>query len=67
MCGILKETCEAIWQVLQPQYVRLPASEEEWKGVSRQYEQIWNFPNCLGAIDGKRGNSSPCQWWISIF
>jgi len=25
----------------------------EWTEVSRQYERNWNFPHCLGALDGK--------------
>ena len=29
MSGILKETCEALWQVLQPVYVKAPSNEEE--------------------------------------
>lgn len=31
----------------------MPATEEEWEGVSNMFEQLWNFPHCLGAIDGK--------------
>lgn len=52
MCGIIRETCEAIWQCLQSEFVT-PTSEHEWELVSRQFYQLWNFPNCLGAIDGK--------------
>ena len=48
VCGILKETCESIWDALQPEYVRAPTTEEEWKGISKQFEMIWNFPNCIG-------------------
>lgn len=48
VCSILKETCEAIWTALQPEYVKAPSCEAEWVRVSRQFEQIWNFPNCLG-------------------
>jgi hypothetical protein len=28
-------------------------SEEEWSQVVNEFEEDWNFPNCLGAIDGK--------------
>ena len=51
--GILKETCKSLWHVLQPVYVKAPSNEEEWIGGSNQFERIWNFPNCLGAVDGK--------------
>ncbi|KAG8176068.1 hypothetical protein JTE90_025526 [Oedothorax gibbosus] len=29
------------------------SSEEEWETVVKQFEDTWNFPNCLGALDGK--------------
>ena len=50
ICGILKDTCEAIWSVLMPQYVRAPATAIEWEGVSRQFEQMWNVPHCIGKV-----------------
>ncbi|KAG5862374.1 hypothetical protein JTB14_008837 [Gonioctena quinquepunctata] len=34
----------------------IPASEREWKDVAQQFERRWNFPNCIGAIDGKHIN-----------
>jgi len=30
-----------------------PHTEEEWKTVSREFYNNWNYPNCLGALDGK--------------
>lgn len=31
----------------------MPASKEEWKFISNNFESKWNFNHCLGAIDGK--------------
>lgn len=31
----------------------MPASEDEWKGTSEEFERNWNFNHCLAAIDGK--------------
>ncbi|KAG8235858.1 hypothetical protein J437_LFUL013942 [Ladona fulva] len=31
----------------------LPKNEDEWLNIAQQYQNVWNFPNCLGAIDGK--------------
>ena len=53
VCGIVTEVCEAIWKALKPEFGRMPSSEDEWLAVSRDYEELWNFPHCLGAIDGK--------------
>nr|CAI5826506.1 unnamed protein product [Callosobruchus analis] len=30
-----------------------PSSTEKWKEVADMFEDRWNFPHCLGAIDGK--------------
>ena len=47
VCYILKETCEAIWSVLQP-FLKAPSSARDWIEVSKQFEQLWNFPHCIG-------------------
>lgn len=33
--------------------MKAPTKEEEWLRVSKGFETMWNFPCCLGAIDGK--------------
>ncbi|XP_034245542.1 protein ALP1-like [Thrips palmi] len=49
---IVRETCDAIWEALSPIYVKTP-SREDWPRISREFWELWNFPNCLGAVDGK--------------
>ena len=34
VCGIVRETCRAIWKALQPSYVKAPSTEDEWNGIS---------------------------------
>ena len=48
------ECCEAIIELLAPKYLKTPDSEEEWARVASLFEMRWNFPNGIGAIDGKR-------------
>lgn len=31
----------------------MPTTEEEWKVLAKQFEEKWNFPHCVGALDGK--------------
>lgn len=31
----------------------MPPNEDEWKKVACDYDKIWNFPRCVGAMDGK--------------
>ncbi|XP_050676762.1 uncharacterized protein LOC126973479 [Leptidea sinapis] len=47
------EICEALYKVLRRDYLKFPTSEEEWKEIAKMYEDRWNFPHYLGAIDGK--------------
>ena len=37
---------------LLPNFLKIP-SEEKWKFIASQCNIKWNFPICLGAIDGK--------------
>ena len=51
---IIKETCTVIWQkLLEKEYIQAPNTKEEWLEISKGFEKEWNFPNCVGAIDGK--------------
>ncbi len=52
VCNIFRETCVAISDVLSP-YMTAPSSSEEWEDVARGFKEKWDFPHCLGAIDGK--------------
>ena len=56
---ILTEVCEAIPKNLGPSYLKVPSSEQEWIQIAKQFEEKWNFPNCLGAIDGKHITLQP--------
>ncbi len=33
--------------------MQVPTTEEEWKKVATKFHQCWNFPRCIGALDGK--------------
>lgn len=33
--------------------LQVPNSQDEWKQITQDFEQKWNFPHCLGAVDGK--------------
>jgi hypothetical protein len=49
---IVKSVCEAIWQCMVSTYMPVPGAED-WRKIAGDYEKLADFPNCLGAIDGK--------------
>ncbi|XP_018358451.1 PREDICTED: putative nuclease HARBI1 isoform X2 [Trachymyrmex cornetzi] len=49
---IVSETCEAIWIALKDTVFEQP-SKDLWKKIANEFEENWDFPNCIGAIDGK--------------
>ncbi|CAK1592763.1 unnamed protein product [Parnassius mnemosyne] len=56
---IIPETCAAIYKVLQNDYMQFPDTANKWREIAHQFEEIWNFPHCLGAIDGKHVDIIP--------
>ncbi|XP_046863534.1 uncharacterized protein LOC124457302 [Xenia sp. Carnegie-2017] len=50
---IIFSTCEALWKVLSLVFMKCPSNEAEWKCIAQGFEIKWNFPHCIGALDGK--------------
>lgn len=51
--NIVAEVCEALWEKLSPIYMPPVLETSDWELVAANFEQRWNFPHCLGSIDGK--------------
>lgn len=34
-------------------YLQTPKTEEEWRAIAKGFVEKWQFPHCLGALDGK--------------
>ena len=49
---IICETTEAIWINLKDTYMKSP-TKDDFKNIAGDFKRKWDFPNCLGAIDGK--------------
>ena len=60
------EVCEAIPKKLGPSYLKVPSSEQEQLQIAKQFEEKWNFPNCLGAINGKHYPPTSSKLGISL-
>ncbi|KAG8230426.1 hypothetical protein J437_LFUL015447 [Ladona fulva] len=50
--NIVYEMCEAIWDGFCKQHLPLPTTDQ-WKSIASDFYNKWNFPNCIGCIDGK--------------
>ena len=50
---MIREVCQALKEHFTPNHVSIPSSTEEWLEVAKKFEENWNYPHCLGAIDGK--------------
>lgn len=57
--GIIRETCEAIYDTLSPIYLKAPNSPEEWESIAKEFQEKWNLPHVVGAIDDKH----IMRWW----
>ena len=49
---VVNATCAAIWDELQEGYMPVP-DINHWHRSEQGFCTKWNFPNCIGAIDGK--------------
>ena len=49
---MVTRTCDVIWSELQPNLMP-PPTKEYWERIESGFSTRWNFPNCVGALDGK--------------
>lgn len=52
IASIVHETCRVLWTELVPIHMPIP-TEQRLKAIAEDFEATWNFPHCIGAIDGK--------------
>lgn len=52
MTYVIRETCRELWQGLKD-VVLLKLSRQQWMKIAIDFENRWNFPHCIGALDGK--------------
>lgn len=50
--AIVREVCEAIWKNQHPMYLPEPP-KDIWEESIKGFCEKWQFPNCIGSIDGK--------------
>lgn len=64
--GILTDTCEAIYCEMKEEFLQIPHTEDEWLAVMDSFYTMWQFPACIGVLDGKHANNETCEVWFSL-
>ena len=53
ICGIVKSTCIAINQVFLKKCIPAPKTADAWRKIADDFYERWQYPNTVGALDGK--------------
>ena len=53
IAAFIPQVCFKIYTLLKDKYLQLPCSKEERKAIASHSLERWQFPNCIGACDGK--------------
>lgn len=49
---IVKDTCHVLWDQLHEEFIPHPNCEK-WLEIADKFWNVCQFPNCIGAVDGK--------------
>nr|XP_034194607.1 uncharacterized protein LOC117610879 [Osmia lignaria] len=49
---IVPEVCQALVEILK-EHIKMPSTPNDWLAISQKFEELWNFPHWIGAMDGK--------------
>ncbi|KAM4541691.1 putative nuclease HARBI1 [Odontesthes bonariensis] len=52
VANIVNQVTRAIWDALVEEYMPTPTAED-WRSIAEGFRRRWDFPNCVGSIDGK--------------
>lgn len=68
ICNMIIEVCQAIIDELAKEVIVTPSTPAGWKEVAELFWTRWNFPHCVGAIDGKhvairKPRKSGSEWY----
>ena len=47
------KTIDAIIKHVAPVHLKFPTTQQEWQSIADRFYERWQWPNCVGAIDGK--------------
>ena len=50
---IVREVCQAIFDEYVSDVLPVPTEEDQWRAIADGFMRRWQFPNTIGALDGK--------------
>ncbi|KAJ8912482.1 hypothetical protein NQ315_014582 [Exocentrus adspersus] len=53
IANIIHEVTPTIYNVLKGEFLKVPTTTPKWTNIAKDFQEKWQFPNVLGAIDGK--------------
>ena len=56
---IIEQVTKAIAHYVGKYYIKTPSSQQQWLEISEIFNSRWNFPNCIGAVEGKHELITP--------
>lgn len=67
LAQLILETLKAIVQVLENRVFNCPSNPVEWQVLAEKFNALWQFPHCIGSLDGKHINFRPQRKEGSIY
>ena len=53
ICKFVPQVCKAILKGFQQECLVCPTDLEDWKKIEERFQNKWNVPHAVGALDGK--------------
>ena len=50
---VVPEVCQAIYEEYVADVLPVPSEEDDWRSIADCFMRRWQFPNTVGALDGK--------------
>ncbi|XP_057308742.1 uncharacterized protein LOC130647044 [Hydractinia symbiolongicarpus] len=48
----IPQVCQALYDTLKDDFLKFPENKDDWLEIASEFETMWQFPNCIGGMDG---------------